>query len=68
MINETNQIVEHVFVDISRSQGCKNTTCQNEKIVYFSRFKAVEEKEKEETPSDEPTVPRGFGRGAFSTG
>jgi hypothetical protein len=33
MTNETNHIVEHVFVDISRSQGCKNTTSQNEKIV-----------------------------------
>jgi hypothetical protein len=35
MINGTNYIVEHVFVDISRSQGCKNTTCQNKKIVYI---------------------------------
>jgi hypothetical protein len=43
MINETSQIVKHVVVDISRSQGCKNTTCQNEKIVYLSRVKAVEE-------------------------
>jgi hypothetical protein len=39
MINGTNHIVTHIFVDISRSQGCKNTTCQNEK-------KIVEEKEK----------------------
>jgi hypothetical protein len=46
MINETNQIIEHVFVDISRSQGCKNTTCQNEKIVYFSRVKSEQRKEK----------------------
>jgi hypothetical protein len=27
IINGTNHIVYHVFVDISRSQGCKNTTC-----------------------------------------
>jgi hypothetical protein len=39
MINETNHIVYHVFVDIYRSQGCKNTTCQNEKIVYFQGSK-----------------------------
>jgi hypothetical protein len=47
MINETNHIVEHVFVDISRFQRCKNTTCQNEKIVYFSRVKTEKGKEKE---------------------
>jgi hypothetical protein len=35
--NETNHIVEHVFVGISISHGYKNTTCQNEKIVYISR-------------------------------
>jgi hypothetical protein len=35
MINGTNHIVKHVFVDISRSQGCQNITCQIEKIVYF---------------------------------
>jgi hypothetical protein len=31
MTNETNHIVQHVFVDPFRSQGWKNTTCQNEK-------------------------------------
>jgi hypothetical protein len=46
MINGTDHIVKHVFVDISRSHGCKNTTCQNENIVYFSRVKTIEEKEK----------------------
>jgi hypothetical protein len=46
MINVTNHIVEHVFVEISRSQGSKNTTCQNEKIVYFSRVKTEKRKEK----------------------
>jgi hypothetical protein len=45
IINRTNHIVEHVFVDISRSHGCKDTTCHFEKIVYFSRVKTVEEKE-----------------------
>jgi uncharacterized metal-binding protein YceD (DUF177 family) len=35
MINETNHIVEHVFINIPRSHRCKNTTCQNEKIVFF---------------------------------
>jgi hypothetical protein len=35
MTNGTNNIVEHVFVDISKSQGCKNATCQNDEIVYF---------------------------------
>jgi hypothetical protein len=48
MTNVTNHIVEHVFVDISRPQGCKNTTCQN----------GEKEKEKEKrAPSNEPTVP-----------
>jgi hypothetical protein len=37
MINETNYIVYRVLVDISRFQGCKTTTCQNEKIVYILR-------------------------------
>jgi hypothetical protein len=37
MINVTNHIVVHVFVDISTSQRCKNATCQNEKIVYILR-------------------------------
>jgi hypothetical protein len=46
MINETNHIVYHVFVDISGSQGCQNTTCQIEKIVYFSRVKNKKEEEK----------------------
>jgi hypothetical protein len=45
MFNGTNHIVYHVFVDISRSQGCKNSTCQIEKTVYFSRVKTAEEKE-----------------------
>jgi ribosomal protein L21 len=31
MINGTNHI-EHVFVDISRSQRCQNTTCQISKV------------------------------------
>jgi hypothetical protein len=53
MINETNHIVQHVFVDTSRSQGCKNITCQNEKIKGQNWAR----KEKEKTPSDEPTVP-----------
>jgi hypothetical protein len=48
MISGTNHIVKRVFVDISRSQGCQNTTCQNEKMVYFSRVKTVEEKEKKD--------------------
>jgi hypothetical protein len=26
MTNDTNNIVKHVFVDFSRSQGCKNST------------------------------------------
>jgi hypothetical protein len=56
MINVTNHIVEHVFVDISRSQGCKNITCQNEKIVYILMVNRQEEKEKQKTPSDDPTV------------
>jgi hypothetical protein len=43
----------HVFVDTSRSQGCKKTTCQNEKIKGQNRAR----KGKEKTPSDEPTVP-----------
>jgi hypothetical protein len=41
----TNHIVEHVFVDISRSQGFKKTTCQNEKRVYFSRVRTEKRKE-----------------------
>jgi hypothetical protein len=57
MINGTNHSVYHVFVDISRSQGCQNTTCQIEKIVYFFKGKKRERKEKESTPSDEPMVP-----------
>jgi hypothetical protein len=39
MISGTNQIAEHVSVDISRSQGCKNATCQNEKIFCKPRKK-----------------------------
>jgi hypothetical protein len=35
IINETNYIVDHVFVDISRSHGCKNVKCQNEKLLYI---------------------------------
>jgi hypothetical protein len=58
MINRTNHIGKHVFVDISRSQRCKNTTCQNEKTVYFSRVKTITIEEKEKTPLDEPAVPR----------
>jgi hypothetical protein len=46
MINGTNYIVYHVFVDISRSQGCQNTTCQIEKIVYFAKVKNKKEKKK----------------------
>jgi hypothetical protein len=46
MINETNHIIEHVFVDIPRSHGCKNTIFQNERIVYFSRVKTEKGKEK----------------------
>jgi hypothetical protein len=46
MINGTNHIVKHVFVDISRSQGCQNITCQIEKIVNFSRVKNEKEKKK----------------------
>jgi hypothetical protein len=45
MINGTNHI-EHVFVDISRSQRCQNTTCQIEKIVYFSKVKNKKETKK----------------------
>jgi hypothetical protein len=37
MTKWTNHIVEHVFVDISRSQGCKNDTCQNKNIVCIFR-------------------------------
>jgi hypothetical protein len=47
MINGTNHIVYHVFVDISRSQGCQNTTSQIEKIVYFSRVKKKKRKRKD---------------------
>jgi hypothetical protein len=46
IINGTNHIVYHVFVDISRSQGCQNTTCQIEKIVYFSGVTIEQIKEK----------------------
>jgi hypothetical protein len=38
MTNGANKIVEHVFVDISRSQWCKNTMCQTD-----------EEKERKDT-------------------
>jgi hypothetical protein len=37
MIIETNLIVQHAFVDTSRSQGCKNITCQNDKIKGQNR-------------------------------
>jgi hypothetical protein len=56
MIIGTNHIVEHVFVDISRSQGCRNTTCREDSL--FFKGQKQERKEKERTPSDEPTVPR----------
>jgi hypothetical protein len=49
MINETNHIIEHVFVDIPRSHGCKNTIFQNEKIVYFSRVKTEKGKKRKYT-------------------
>jgi hypothetical protein len=48
----TNHIVLACFLDTSRSQGCKKTTYQNEKIKGQNRAR----KEKEKTPSDEPTV------------
>jgi hypothetical protein len=38
------------------SHGCKNTTWQNEKIVYFSTVKTEKKKKKKSAPSDEPTV------------
>jgi hypothetical protein len=46
MTNENNNIIQYVFVDISRSQGCKNATCQNRG-----------RKRREMTLSDEPRVP-----------
>jgi hypothetical protein len=46
-------LFEHVFVDISRSQGCKKTPCKSAKTKGQNRAR----KEKEKTPSDEPTVP-----------
>jgi hypothetical protein len=49
MINETNHIVYHIFVDISKSQECQNTTCQNDKIVYFSRVKTEQERKRKHT-------------------
>jgi hypothetical protein len=52
MIIGTNHIVLHVFVDTSRSQECKKTTCQSEKNKGQNRAR----KRKEKTPSDEPTV------------
>jgi hypothetical protein len=54
MIIGTNHIFEHVFVDISRSQGCKKTTCKNAKTKGQIRAR----KGKEKTLSDEPTVPQ----------
>jgi hypothetical protein len=47
-------LFEHVFVDISRSQWCKKTTCKNAKTKGQNRAR----KGKEKTPSDEPTVPQ----------
>jgi hypothetical protein len=47
-------LFEHAFVDISRSQGCKKTTCKNVENKGQNRAR----KEKEKTPSDEPTVPQ----------
>jgi hypothetical protein len=52
MINGTNHIVQLVFVDISRSQGCQNITCQIEKIVYISRVKNEKEKKTERKRKD----------------
>jgi hypothetical protein len=46
-------LFERVFVDISRSQGCKKTTCKNTKTKGQNRTR----KGKEKTPSDDPTVP-----------
>jgi hypothetical protein len=54
MIIGTNHIVWHVFVGISRSQGCKKNTCQKERIKGQNRAREGKEK----TPSDEPTVPQ----------
>jgi hypothetical protein len=48
--NETNHIVYHVLVDISRSHGCN----QNQRSKETSQRR---KKNKELTPSDEPTVP-----------
>jgi hypothetical protein len=48
-----NMIIEHVFVDISRSQGCKKTTCKNAKTKGQNQAR----KGKEKIPSDDPTVP-----------
>jgi hypothetical protein len=62
MINETNNIIYYVFVDISRSQGCKNTKCQIEKIVYFLRVKNKKGKKKKG-----PTVPSVHSVGVVGT-
>jgi hypothetical protein len=61
MTNGTNHIVEHVFVDISRSQRCKNATCQNETIIYIEGLNRGR-KEKHKTPSDELTTSRSKSR------
>jgi hypothetical protein len=47
-------LVKHVFVDTTRSQGCRKTTCQNEKNKGQNRARNGKEK----TSSDEPTVPQ----------
>jgi hypothetical protein len=47
-------LFDHVFVDISRSQGCKKTPCKNAKTKGQNRAR----KGKKKTPSDEPTVPQ----------
>jgi hypothetical protein len=49
------ELEKHVFVDISKYQGCENTTCQ---ACLFFKSQKQGRKEKERTPSDEPTVPR----------
>jgi hypothetical protein len=45
-------LFEHVFVGISRSQGCKKTTCKNAKTKGQNRAR----KGKEKTPTIAPTL------------
>jgi hypothetical protein len=69
MTNETNNIVEHVFVDISRSQGCKK--CHMPKwgdSIFFKGLNWRKKKRNDNVRWTKGTLEEGVGAKAGSIG